>query len=158
MVHPKIKEMEEALDGSPQMGLIFEVLDDEWYQILDALLEECTELNVPDDSKDKFNSILQANHEKIKELMNQENLNRVSVFKNFHAKRVDAGPVDPNWGERFSEMDDEDLSFWYAISAEIMDFSVLGHNVRDWVADVWQGVMTECNKRNLDAPFLCEYK
>lgn len=50
------------------------------------------------------------------------------------------------------------VRFWYALGAEVMDFSCLGAGIRPFVEALWQSGIVEDKKRGLKAEFFCDWE
>lgn len=74
--------------------------------------------------------------------------NPVSIYDNYLDLPVHEAPsID------FTTVSNQDLQYYYALGAEIADFSCLGKGVRPYTHCVWHTAMVEMEKRGLEQLF-----
>lgn len=56
----------------------------------------------------------------------------------------------------YAGLSDLEVRFWYALGAEIADYSCLGRNVRDHVNAIWLQSEAELKRRGLKREFFCD--
>lgn len=87
-------------------------------------------------------------------------LKKISIFDDFESNAT----VDSS-GRRalvplplrfFEDMSNDETMVWYAVGAEIADFSCLGGGVRAYIDGLWLGAESELKRRNLKRIFWCD--
>jgi len=131
----------------------FKDLPGAWYQILDAMLESLPVHLVPKGSLEEFNMVYDRYKTFFAKILTKSKLDKTSVQEPFLINMQ----AHVDWSGRFKILTDEELKFWFAVAAEIADFSMLGKNVRDYVINLYDVASAECQSRMVHAPFLCEY-
>lgn len=132
-----------------------------WCQIAEAMLEDCPDHLVPKEGRGDFARIKEAYHSCLRELLARNRLNEISVHRDFHINHDEITPDSELWyvwQDNLEGMADTDLHFWCAVSAEIVDFSMLGRNVRSWVIPFYHALCSALETRGLEGMFLCDFR
>ncbi len=135
-------------------------ISDDWLMILTAMVKDCSHMvECPNADKKRREYALP-----LRQARKTRSLKKISVFDHLEEKtgiiyyggRKPPKPLPE--GFSLSEMEDDEVKIWFAIGAEIVDFSTLGRGVRPYVEAVYLESQKELKKRNIEADFFCDLK
>lgn len=133
------------------------LISDDWIRVLTAMVKACSHISeCPNVNRKRREIALPFRQERKK-----RGLSRLSVYDSIEAKSaiIRMGKTEPHPlpdGFSFVSMSDDEVRVWYAIGAEIADFSCLGYGIRKYIYAIWLGAEQELKKRNITLEFFCD--
>lgn len=136
------------------------IIPDIWIRVLTAMVKDCGHMVECQNVNRKRREIAlplrqERKKRKLQKLSVYDTIEQRSTW-DFSAKTKDPEPLPV--GFSFVNMSDDEVRIWYAIGAEIVDYSVLGCGIRKYVSAVWLGAEKELMKRKIDPEFFCDLR
>ncbi len=154
-----IKSMNFVVESSPVINDV-SIISDDWIRILTAMVKDCSHMvECPNVNRKRREIALPFRQER-----KRRKLQKLSVYDDIGPRAVVwevARTKDPHplpVGFSFTAMLDDEVRIWYAIGAEIADYSILGYGVRKYVNAVWLGAQEELINRKITPEFFLDLR
>ncbi len=135
-------------------------ISDDWIMILTAMIKDCGHMvECPNVNRKRREIALPFRQER-----KNRGLKKISVFDdlkqrpNYYDLTKRPSPIPLSLGFDLTNMSDDEVKIWFAIGAEIMDYSMLGYGVRSYVESIWRESEEELDRRKIEPKFFCEMK
>jgi len=135
-------------------------ISDDWIMMLTAMIKDCGHMIECNNVDRKRREMALPFRQERK----RRGLKKVSVFddlkqrSNYYDLTKRPLPIPLSSGFNLTLMQDDEVKIWFAIGAEIMDYSCLGYGVRPYVESIWKESEIELDRRGIEPNFFCEMK
>ena len=135
-----------------------EKISDDWIIILCAIVNDAKHMVECDNVNKKRREMALP----IRQTRKQRGLEKITVFKDIQNRnvwRAEKGKLplkDLPEGFTLKDLPDDEVKIWFALGAEIIDFSCLGAGVRPYIEAIWIHCQNECDNRKIETKFLCD--